>query len=75
MSYRTSFLCRLLLPLSGDEADLRDGKELRRLALQLSIPTVTTVAGAKATAAALRAMRAGPLVQIPLQVGQGWMCA
>ncbi len=30
---------------SGDEADLRDGKELRRLALQFSIPIVTTVAG------------------------------
>ncbi len=52
---------------SGDEADLRDGKDLRRLALAQGIPTVTTVAGARATAAALRAMRAGPLVQIPLQ--------
>lgn len=28
---------------------------------------MTTVAGARATTAALRAMRAGPLVQIPLQ--------
>ncbi|GLI71204.1 hypothetical protein VaNZ11_016323 [Volvox africanus] len=57
----------VMMTSSGDQADLRDGKELRRLALSLSIPTVTTVAGARATAAALRAMRAGPLVQIPLQ--------
>ncbi|KAG2424433.1 hypothetical protein HXX76_014486 [Chlamydomonas incerta] len=57
----------VMMTSGGDEADLRDGKELRRLALQLSIPTVTTVAGARATTAALRAMRAGPLVQIPLQ--------
>lgn len=58
------------LPPSGDEADLRDGKELRRLALGQSIPIVTTLAGAKATTAALRAIRAGPLLQIPLQVSQ-----
>lgn len=31
------------------------------------VPIVTTIAGAKATALALKAMRAGPLQQVPLQ--------
>lgn len=39
----------------------------RRLALGLDIPTVTTLAGCQATVAALRAMRSGPLVQVPIQ--------
>jgi hypothetical protein len=54
----------MMLTSAGDEYDLRDGKELRRLALSLGIPTVTTVAGCKATAMALQAMRRGPLVQV-----------
>lgn len=41
--------------------------QVRRLALSMGIPTVTTIAGARATASALRAMRSGPLVQVPLQ--------
>lgn len=57
----------IMLTSSGDELDQKDGKELRRLALSLEIPTVTTFAGCKATAAALRAIRAGPLVQTPIQ--------
>ena len=47
--------------------DLRDGKELRRFALGLGIPTVTTVAGCRATAMALQAMCKGPLIQVPIQ--------
>jgi hypothetical protein len=31
------------------------------------VPIVTTIAGAKATTLALKAMRAGPLQQVPLQ--------
>lgn len=31
------------------------------------VPIVTTIAGAKATALALKALRAGPLQQVPLQ--------
>lgn len=31
------------------------------------VPIVTTIAGAKATTLALKAMRAGPLEQVPLQ--------
>jgi carbamoyl-phosphate synthase large subunit len=57
----------VMMTSTGDAADLRDGKELRRQALAASIPIVTTLAGAKATTAALRAMRAGPLMMIPLQ--------
>jgi carbamoyl-phosphate synthase large subunit len=60
-------ICLMMLTSSGDEYDLRDGKDLRRLALSLGIPTVTTVAGARATTMALQAMRRGPLVQVPIQ--------
>ncbi len=57
----------ILLTSTGDELDLLDGKELRRLALGLDVPTVTTLAGCYATVAALRAIRSGPLVQTPIQ--------
>jgi hypothetical protein len=57
----------IMLTSSGDAVDLSDGKELRRLALGLDIPSVTTLAGCHATAAALRAMRSGPLVQTAIQ--------
>ena len=57
----------MLITSGGDEPDLRDGRDLRRLALGLGVPLVTTLAGARATAAALTAMRAGPLKQVPLQ--------
>jgi len=57
----------VMMTSTSDEADLRDGKELRRLALSMGMPTVTTVAGMRATTAALHAMRSGPLVQVPLQ--------
>lgn len=33
----------------------------------VQVPIVTTIAGAKATTLALKAMRAGPLEQVPLQ--------
>lgn len=58
----------MMMTSGGDESDLRDGKTLRRLALTMNIPTVTTLAGAKATAAALRAMRAGPLEQVSVVI-------
>lgn len=57
----------VMMTSTGDEADLRDGKDLRRLALGLQIPIVTTVAGATATAKALGILRKGPMEQIPLQ--------
>lgn len=53
---------------AGDEADVRDGKDLRRLALGAKVPLITTVAGAKATVQALRGMKeGGGLEQVPLQ--------
>ena len=61
---RNEEVALILLTSTGDEVDLRDGKELRRLALALDIPTVTTIAGCKATVAGLRAIRGGPLTQV-----------
>ena len=58
----------MFLTSTGDEYDLKDGKELRRLALGLGIPTVTTIAGCRATTMALQAMRKGPLVQVRVGV-------
>lgn len=52
---------------TGDEADVRDGRDLRRLALGAKVPLITTVAGAKATTQALEGLRDGSLEQIPLQ--------
>ena len=46
---------------------MRDGKNLRRLALSLKIPIITTVAGARATTQALKGIKSGPLTQTPLQ--------
>ena len=40
----------MMITSTGDETDVRDGKNLRRLALGLKVPIVTTVAGARATA-------------------------
>lgn len=57
----------MIITSKGDEPDVRDGKNLRRLALGLKIPIITTVAGARATAAALKGMASGKLVQVPLQ--------
>ncbi|KDD75698.1 L chain of carbamoyl-phosphate synthase [Helicosporidium sp. ATCC 50920] len=57
----------MVITSTGKEADLADGRDLRRLALAHKVPLVTTVAGAKATAGALRALRDGDLEQKPLQ--------
>jgi carbamoyl-phosphate synthase large subunit len=45
---------------SGEEAQA-DGRLIRRSALTYKIPIVTTIAGAKATAAAIRALQSDPL--------------
>jgi len=57
----------IMMTSGGDEADLRDGKDLRRLALGLNVPIVTTLAGARATGLALAALKKGPLDMTPLQ--------
>lgn len=43
---------------------MRDGKDLRRLALALKVPIITTVAGATATANALKGLRNKPLQHV-----------
>jgi carbamoyl-phosphate synthase large subunit len=45
---------------SGEEAQA-DGRLIRRMALTYKIPMVTTIAGAKATAAGIRALQSQPL--------------
>jgi carbamoyl-phosphate synthase large subunit len=51
---------------SGEEAQA-DGKLIRRTALVYKIPMVTTIAGAKATAAAIRSLQSQPLEVKALQ--------
>jgi carbamoyl-phosphate synthase large subunit len=58
----------MFVTTAGDEADVRDGRDLRRLALAAKVPLITTVAGANATVQALRGMREdGGLEMVPLQ--------
>lgn len=58
----------MFITSAGDEADVRDGRDLRRLALGAKVPLITTVAGARATVQALRGMKDGSgLEQVPLQ--------
>jgi carbamoyl-phosphate synthase large subunit len=51
---------------SGEEAQ-SDGRAIRRAALDYKVPIVTTIAGAKATAAAIHAMQSQPLTVKALQ--------
>jgi carbamoyl-phosphate synthase large subunit len=51
---------------SGEEAQA-DGRLIRRSALMYKIPIVTTIAGAKATAAAIRALQSEPMDVKPIQ--------
>ena len=51
---------------SGEEAQ-SDGRSIRRAALTYKIPIVTTIAGAKATAAAIESMQSTPLTVRALQ--------
>jgi carbamoyl-phosphate synthase large subunit len=51
---------------SGEEAQ-SDGRSIRRAALTYKIPIVTTIAGAKATAAAIGSMQTKPLMVRALQ--------
>ncbi|MFW6264097.1 MAG: carbamoyl-phosphate synthase large subunit, partial [Cyanobacteriota bacterium] len=51
---------------SGEEAQA-DGRLLRRTALAYKIPIITTIAGAKATAAAIRSLQSHPLEVKALQ--------
>jgi carbamoyl-phosphate synthase large subunit len=51
---------------SGEEAQ-SDGRSIRRAALTYKVPIVTTIAGAKATAAAIESMQSKPLTVRALQ--------
>jgi len=51
---------------SGEEAQV-DGLKIRRAALDYDLPIITTIAGAKATVAALRSLQAQPLEVKALQ--------
>ncbi|KAK9826032.1 hypothetical protein WJX74_006982 [Apatococcus lobatus] len=64
---RNGDIAMVLLTPSGDAYDVQDGKNLRRLALGLKVPLITTLAGARATVQALAGLKAEPLEQVPLQ--------
>ncbi|HTO07811.1 MAG TPA: carbamoyl-phosphate synthase large subunit [Myxococcota bacterium] len=51
----------------GDAAAVKDSASMRRSALEAGIPYFTTVAGARAAAGAIRALRAGAVQPIALQ--------
>jgi carbamoyl-phosphate synthase large subunit len=51
----------------GDAGAVRDSASMRRAALESGIPYFTTVSGARAAAAAIRALRAGEVQPIALQ--------
>jgi carbamoyl-phosphate synthase large subunit len=57
----------LVISSSGDELDLADGRDLRRLAVTLKVPLVTTIAGAKATANAIGGMQKNKMEMKALQ--------
>ncbi|MEO0377028.1 MAG: hypothetical protein AAF329_20920, partial [Cyanobacteria bacterium P01_A01_bin.17] len=45
---------------TGSEAHV-DGRKIRRAALTYKVPIVTTISGARATAAAIRALQSEPI--------------
>uniref|UniRef100_A0A7S1SPT9 Carbamoyl phosphate synthase arginine-specific large chain, chloroplastic n=2 Tax=Tetraselmis chuii TaxID=63592 RepID=A0A7S1SPT9_9CHLO len=51
----------------GNEGDSKDGKDLRRLALALKVPCITTVAGFRATNGGIKSLQAGAMEQMALQ--------
>ncbi|KAF5829351.1 hypothetical protein DUNSADRAFT_16196 [Dunaliella salina] len=57
----------ILMTNTNDDLDRTDGKELRRLALTLDIPTVTTINGAWCNKEALRHMRTDKLAMVAVQ--------
>ena len=52
---------------AGDADAVRDSASMRRAALEQDVPYFTTLAGARAAAAAIRALRAGDIQPIALQ--------
>ena len=64
---RNDEISLMIVTSSGDDADLKDGREIRRTAVGLKVPLVTTMAGAKATCNAVRVLQEGKLEMIALQ--------
>ena len=64
---RNNEISLMIVTSSGDDADLKDGREIRRTAVGLKVPLVTTMAGAKATCNAVRVLQEGKLEMIALQ--------
>merc|ERR1712216_680526 len=64
---RNDEISLMIVTASGDETDLKDGREIRRTAVGLKVPLVTTMAGAKATVNSVRVLQEGKLEMIALQ--------
>ena len=58
---------QLMIATPSGEESKEDGRTLRRTALAYKIPMITTIAGAKATAAAIRSLQSQPLEVKALQ--------
>lgn len=57
----------MVVTSSGDQLDQIDGRKLRRMALAYKIPVITTVAGALATAEAIKSMESNKIEMTALQ--------
>ncbi|PRQ19618.1 putative carbamoyl-phosphate synthase (glutamine-hydrolyzing) [Rosa chinensis] len=57
----------MVITSSGDAHDQIDGRQLRRMALAYKIPVITTVAGALATAEAIKSLKSSSIKMIALQ--------
>ncbi|KAI5666188.1 hypothetical protein M9H77_16041 [Catharanthus roseus] len=57
----------IVITSSGDNLDQIDGRKLRRMALAYKIPTITTVAGALATAEAIKSLKCNKIEMSALQ--------
>nr|GMD69424.1 carbamoyl-phosphate synthase large chain, chloroplastic-like [Ipomoea batatas] len=57
----------MVITSSGDTLDQIDGRKLRRMALAYKIPVITTVAGALATAKAIKSLKQNKIVMSALQ--------
>ncbi|CAI0548584.1 unnamed protein product [Linum tenue] len=57
----------VVITSSGDALDQIDGRQLRRMALAYKVPIITTVAGALATADAIKSLASRPFDVMPLQ--------
>ncbi|KAL3634805.1 hypothetical protein CASFOL_021859 [Castilleja foliolosa] len=57
----------MVVTSSGDQVDQIDGRKLRRMALAYKVPVVTTVAGALATAEAIKSLKCNKIEMTALQ--------